>query len=101
MVVDVEDRLHLVWLDGRDFMAAKKQGREYNGSALYYALSKDHGASFEPNIKLADYTCQCCRIAMALDEKQQPVILWRHIFNNDSGNGIVILYNSLLNLKYS
>ena len=88
MALDADDKLHLVWLDGRDFMAAKKKGQEYNGSALYYSVSADHGASFQSNTKLADYTCQCCRIAMALDDKQQPVILWRHIFANDSDDGI-------------
>ena len=88
MALDADDKLHLVWLDGRDFVAAKKQGRDYNGSALYYSVSADHGLSFQANQKLADNTCQCCRIAMTLDEKQQPVILWRHIFANDSGDGI-------------
>lgn len=88
MALDADDKLHLVWLDGRDFVAAKKQGRDYNGSALYYSVSADHGLSFQANQKLADNTCQCCRIAMTLDEKQQPVILWRHIFAHDSGDGI-------------
>ncbi len=88
MALDAENKLHLVWLDGRDFIAAKKQGRAYNGSALYYSVSDDHGVSFQPNSKLADYTCQCCRIAMALDSNQHPVILWRHIFANESDNSI-------------
>lgn len=88
MALDADDKLHLVWLDGRDFMAAKEQGQPYNGSALYYSVSDNHGVSFQTNKKLADYTCQCCRIAMTLDDKQQPVILWRHIFANDSGDGI-------------
>ncbi len=88
MALDADDKLHLVWLDGRDFMVAKNKGQDYNGSALYYSVSEDHGANFQANQKLADYTCQCCRIAMTLDEKQQPVILWRHIFANDSGDGI-------------
>ncbi len=88
MALDANDKLHLVWLDGRDFIAAKKQGRAYNGSALYYSISDDHGASFQTNSKLADYTCQCCRIAMTLDSNQQPVILWRHIFANESDSSI-------------
>ncbi len=84
MALDTSGKLYLTWLDARDFIKAKKKGVVYSGSALYYTYSEDHGETFHANIKLADNTCQCCRIAMELDKEQQPVILWRHIF---SGNG--------------
>jgi len=84
MVLDDQGKIHFVWLDGRDFAAAKKAGRPYDGSALYYATSNDHGETISANIKLADYTCQCCRIAMALNREQRPVMLWRHVFKNES-----------------
>jgi hypothetical protein len=85
MALDSSGELHLMWLDSRDANAAKEQNAPYEGSSLYYASSSDHGASFNANRKLADHTCQCCRIALALDENDQPVALWRHIFASDEG----------------
>lgn len=98
MVLDAENKIHLVWLDGRDFVCAQKNDQPYRGSALYYSVSDDHGASFQANKKLADYTCQCCRIAMTIDNNQQPVILWRHIFDNES-DGTISRDHALLNLN--
>lgn len=83
MELDNSGMLHLLWLDSRDSNAAKEKNQSYEGTSLYYASSADHGASFSVNRKLADHTCQCCRIALTLDEQQQPVALWRHIFAND------------------
>ncbi len=85
MALDSRDTLHLTWLDSRDANAAKEQNLSFEGSSLYYASSTDHGANFSVNRKLADHTCQCCRIALMLDEKQQPVALWRHIYDNKEG----------------
>ncbi|ALP52818.1 hypothetical protein Tel_06425 [Candidatus Tenderia electrophaga] len=87
MAVDARGGVHLAWLDARDAVAAADSGRPYDGSALYYSYSDDHGAAFQPNRKLADTTCQCCRIALALDGTQRPVFFWRHIFANASGPG--------------
>ena len=78
----VNDRgqVFLAWLDKRDLSAAAKRGEKYAGAAVYYAVSDDGGASFRPNVKVADHSCECCRVAMAMDMDGSPVILWRHIF---------------------
>lgn len=81
MLLDDEQHIHLSWLDARDFAAAKRTQQPYQGSAVYYARSADHGISFERNQKLADNSCQCCRIAADLDGNT-PVYMWRHIFEN-------------------
>jgi hypothetical protein len=83
MAVDAQGRIHLAWLDKRDLVSAKSRGEDYAGSALYYAVSENRGESFSINRKLADHSCECCRVAMAIDRENVPVIFWRHVFDNN------------------
>lgn len=73
------DRLVLAWLDGRDRQAARRAGSDYEGAALYYVESRDGGASFSPNHRFADHTCECCRVALAW-RAGKPAALWRHVY---------------------
>ena len=83
MGVDAQGDLHLAWLDKRDQSAAKTKGENYAGSAVYYAVSKDAGQTFSTNRKLADNSCECCRVAMDFDADSTPVIFWRHIYGRN------------------
>jgi len=80
MVVDGQGRIYITWIDKRDQEKAKKAGKAYTGAALYYAVSVNDGRSFAFNRKLVDHSCQCCRIAMAVDDSDQVLVLWRHIY---------------------
>lgn len=80
LVVDTRGRVALAWLDKRDLAAAQQKGKPYKGAAVYIARSLDGGQSFLPNQKLADHSCECCRVALALDRDGTPVAFWRHIF---------------------
>lgn len=83
MGVNHHGQVYLAWLDKRDSAAAKKREEKYSGIAVYYAVSNDEGRSFQPNVKAADHTCECCRVAMAMDADGTPVIAWRHIFGKN------------------
>jgi hypothetical protein len=92
--------LHTVWIDKRDLEAqvrsaagaapaasdAEPGGRrskvkvDYAGAALYRNESSDGGRSFGPDLKLADHSCECCRIALAPAPDGSLVALWRHVF---------------------
>ena len=90
MIVDDKGRIYLSWIDKRDLAAAKQTKTAYTGAAIYYAVSTDNGKSFAFNRKLADHSCECCRIAMAVDHEandengkaaDEPIIiLWRHVY---------------------
>jgi hypothetical protein len=80
LLVDPEGRIFVTWIDGRDAVLAKSKKERYAGSALYYAVSRDGGASFKGDYKVADHSCECCRVGMALDPGGAPVVMWRHIF---------------------
>lgn len=77
-------QLYLAWLDKRDQVAAKAAGDDYTGAALYYTVSLDGGASFVPNRKVADQSCECCRIGMAVADAEQVAVFWRHVFEDGS-----------------
>ena len=80
---DATGRLHVVWIDKRDMELAKKAGRDYAGAAIYRAVSSDGGASFGGDIKVADHSCECCRIALARDASGQIGALWRHVWPSE------------------
>jgi hypothetical protein len=83
--------LHTVWIDKRDqVLAAQKAGAlsekaaakssAYAGAAIYRNESRDGGLSFGPDIKLADHSCECCRIALAPTPEGGVAAMWRHVF---------------------
>lgn len=70
----------VAWVDKRDLLAAKAAGKPYDGAAIYYAVSANQGKSFSPEQKLADSSCECCRIAMTSKADGTVAVLWRHVF---------------------
>jgi hypothetical protein len=83
----------IAWLDKRNFVAAQQQQQSYSGSAVYFASSNDQGVSFGKNTKVADHSCECCRLAFAGAEDNSAVLLWRQLFNrNTRDHAIARLY---------
>jgi len=78
--VSPNGEITIVWLDSRDLVFAKKAGKSHAGSSIYYAVSTDQGKTFQSEKKLADGTCECCRIATAVNPQNKVVALWRHVF---------------------
>lgn len=75
--------LRTVWIDKRD-QPPKGSGQEYAGAAIYQNASSDAGATFGPDSKLADHSCECCRIALARDREGKLHALWRHVFDEQT-----------------
>jgi hypothetical protein len=80
LLVDREGTIWVAWIDKRDLHAAQAAKRDYAGAAIYYAYSTDRGATWQGDRKLADHTCECCRIALTLDDNGRPAAMWRHVF---------------------
>lgn len=83
MAVDAKGRILVAWIDKRDLAAAKAEGKSYLGAAVYYAWSDNRGASFAVEQKLADHSCECCRIAMAHTPDGGIGIFWRSVYPGD------------------
>jgi len=75
-----DNKVMLAWIDKRDLEAAKGSKTPYRGAAIYAAMSTDGGRSFLPEYKLADYSCECCRVTSALDHDGTPLFMWRHVY---------------------
>ncbi len=82
LAFDAQGVLHTVWIDKRDLEAAPKVGNKssYSGAAIYRNVSTDGGATFGPDIKVADHSCECCRIALAQGTDGVLHAMWRHVF---------------------
>jgi len=72
--------LYLTWIDKRDLQASIERGEDYSGAAIYYAVSTDQGASFSTNYRVANKSCECCRIANAPRGSENIAVLWRQSF---------------------
>jgi hypothetical protein len=78
---DERGTLHTLWVDKRDLEARRAAGAGgYRGAAIYRNESTDGGLTFGPDRKLADHSCECCRIALAPSPDGGLVALWRHVF---------------------
>ena len=77
--------LHVIWIDKRDLVAAPKLAGKstYRGAAIYRTSSSDGGASFGPDTKVADHSCECCRIALGLGQDGVLSAMWRHVYEAD------------------
>ncbi len=85
VVFDASGDLYTFWIDKRDaeraWAAYGGDPSAYDGAAIYYNVSADGGKTFGADTKLADYSCECCRIAVAAEPAQGVAALWRHVFS--------------------
>ena len=83
---DAKGILHTLWLDKRDGERAPKVGERssYTGSAVYRNESQDGGKTFGPDLKLADHSCECCRIASTRGSDGALRVMWRHVFDTNT-----------------
>ena len=81
ITVNNKGQLFVAWIDKRDGVAAARaKAPEYRGAAVYYAVSDDRGASFRGDYKLAEHSCECCRIALRPQDDGSVLAMWRHVF---------------------
>ena len=82
-------KITVTWVDKRDLLAAKAGNKKYDGAAIYYASSNDKGASFVPEQKLADNSCECCRIVTTNKPDGTVVAMWRHVFEGSERDHMI------------
>jgi len=80
LAVNSKGQIFVAWVDKRDGEIAKEKREAYAGAAVYFTVSDDKGATFKGDFKLADHTCECCRIALLPTDDGSVVTLWRHVF---------------------
>lgn len=92
MIVDRAGRVWVTWIDKRDLAIAQAAKRDYAGAGIYYAYSDDRGGTWQGDFKLADHSCECCRIALSLDSQGRALAMWRHVFpTNERDHALAVL----------
>jgi hypothetical protein len=89
---DNNGEVFAAWLDKRNRVPAQEAGKKYDGAALYFASSKDGGASYSDARMAIDNTCECCRIGLAFDPSNHPVVVFRNIFEGAVRDHAVISF---------
>lgn len=81
---DARGDLYTFWIDKRDAeqarQAAKDKASAYDGAAIYYNIASDGGRIVSEDRKLADFSCECCRISVIAEPVEGVAALWRHVF---------------------
>lgn len=84
ILFDARGDLYTFWIDKRDaeraWAAHGGDQSSYEGAAIYYNVSKDGGQTFSDDTRVADYSCECCRIALVAEPIQGVSAMWRHVF---------------------
>jgi len=86
--------VYVAWIDKRDGDRERAAGQDYAGAALYFARSTDAGRTFEPNRKIKDHVCECCRLAVAFDSRDAPVMVWRDILDGTTRDHGIMHFDS-------
>ncbi|MEQ1598637.1 MAG: sialidase family protein [Methylotenera sp.] len=89
LLVAPDGKITVLWLDARDAEADNKSGKKRSGSSIYYAISTDAGKTFALEQRLADNSCECCRIATASKPDGTVVALWRHVFEGSERDHMI------------
>lgn len=76
-----DGQLLAAWIDKRTVAAARSKGLSQAGAAVAVAWSGDAGQTFTGERIVQDLACECCRLAAAFDARQQPVLLYRGLFD--------------------
>ncbi len=82
LAVSASGRIYLAWLDKRTKLAARQEKKPYPGIALYFSYSDDRGASFSPNQIIRHHSCECCRLAMVINN-DRPALMWRSVYGKN------------------
>lgn len=81
MSTTADGALFVAWVDKRQVHEAARRGHRRAGASIACAWSRDGGRSFSPSRLAAEHSCECCRIALALDAGQRPLLLYRGLFD--------------------
>jgi hypothetical protein len=90
---DNNGALFAAWLDKRNRIPAQQAGKKYDGAGLFFASSKDGGATYSDARMAIDNTCECCRLGLAFDPQNHPVVVFRNIFDGGIRDHAVITFS--------
>jgi hypothetical protein len=90
--LDADGSVFAAWLDKRNRVPAQQRGQKYDGAGLFFASSKDGGATYSEARLVADNTCECCRLGLAFAGAGRPVVVFRNIFEGGVRDHAVVTF---------
>jgi hypothetical protein len=91
--LDADGSVFAAWLDKRNRVPAQQSGQKYDGAGLYFASSKDSGATYSEARLAADNTCECCRLGLAFAGPGRPVVVFRNIFEGSVRDHAIVTFS--------
>lgn len=95
LALDEDGTVFAAWLDKRNRVPAKAAGKDYDGAGLFFASSRDGGASFTDAKFAHDNTCECCRLGLAFANPGHPVVVFRNIFDGGVRDHAIVTFSDL------
>lgn len=92
LAFDTDGTLFAAWLDKRNRVPIQRAGKKYDGAALFFATSKDGGATYSQAKMAVDNTCECCRLGLAFDPSGHPVVVFRNIFEGSIRDHAIVTF---------
>jgi hypothetical protein len=89
---DRSGTLLAAWLDKRNRVPAQQSGKKYDGAALFFASSRDGGATYSGAHIAKDNTCECCRLGIAFAGPGRPVVVFRNIFDGGIRDHAIVTF---------
>ena len=80
LLIRSDSSIFITWIDKRLVAIAKQGGAKRLGGSIAYSFSSDGGKTFQAEQFANESSCECCRIGVSLDLKNQPVVVYRAIF---------------------
>ena len=93
--LDADGTVFAAWLDKRNRVPAQQAGKKYEGAGLFFASSKDGGATYTEAQLATDNTCECCRLGLAFAGPGRPVVVFRNIFEGGVRDHAVMAFPDL------
>lgn len=95
LALDQDGTVFAAWLDKRNGVAAKEAGRKYEGAGLFFASSRDGGATYTAAGLARDNTCECCRLGLTFAAPGKPAVIFRNIFDGGVRDHAVMTFADL------
>jgi hypothetical protein len=90
--LDADGSVFAAWLDKRNRIPAQQRGQKYEGAGLFFASSKDGGATYSETRLVTDNTCECCRLGLAFAGPGRPVVVFRNIFEGGVRDHAIVTF---------
>jgi hypothetical protein len=96
--LDADGSVFAAWLDKRNRVPARENGQKYDGAGLFFASSRDGGATYSEARLAVDNTCECCRLGLAFAGPGRPVVVFRNIFEGSVRDHAIVAFTDPVTL---